>query len=502
MVDFHAVGQALDLLFQSFGPWIVVPPGLIIGLVFAAIPGLQTSTAMAVFLPGTLYMSFLEAMLFLTSIFTGAMFGGSISAILMNIPGTSSCVATTFDGYPMARKGLHNEALGVALGASCAGAAGGTLLLFLLIQPISTVVLKLGPSEMFIVILWGLTLIGTLRGKFIMRGVLAGVFGLLIATIGMSANSALRGTMGSPYLLDGIPWVPGLIGLFAASELFNIAEKPYLVESEEARRLSFKRIFKGALQSFRYPMVILRGSVIGTLIGAVPGVGSSVANLVSYAETKRHAEDADTFGTGNPKGVAASESANSSSEGGSMATLLALGLPGGGGTAVMLAAFMMHNITGGPRFIREQTDIVYAIIIGMFAEIVLLFIIGILLIHILSSIVKVPLRYLVPSVLVVSVLGAYALEGNFIGPLTVFIFGALGWILRRYEYPVAGCAVGLILGKMAEGELLRTYQISGGEFFDYLLTRPIALVFIALLLASIFWEPLKRKAMAMRRRPA
>lgn len=499
MIDFHAVGQALDLLFQSVGPWIVVPPGLIIGLVFAAIPGLQTSTAMAVFLPGTLYMGFLEAMLFLTSIFTGAMFGGSISAILMNIPGTSSCVATTFDGYPMARKGLHNEALGLALGASCAGSAGGTLLLFLLIQPISIAVLKLGPSEMFIVILWGLTLIGTLRGKFIMRGVLAGVFGLLIATIGMSANSALRGTMGSPYLLDGIPWVPGLIGLFAASELFNIAEKPYLVESEEARRLSFKRIFKGALQSFRYPGILIRGSLIGTLIGAVPGVGSSVANLVSYAETKRRAKDADTFGSGNPKGVIASESANSSSEGGSMATLLALGLPGGGGTAVMLAAFMMHNITGGPRFIREQTDVVYAIIIGMFIEIVLLFIVGILLIHLLSSIVKVPLRYLVPSVLVVSVLGAYALEGNFIGPLTVFIFGALGWVLRRYEYPVAGAAVGLILGKMAEGELLRTYQISGGQF-EYLLTRPITLTFIVLLLFSLFWEPLKKRVIGMKRK--
>lgn len=496
MIDFQAVSQALDLLFHSLEPWIVVPPGLIIGLVFAAIPGLQTSTAMAVFLPGTLYMGFLEAMLFLTSIFTGAMFGGSISAILMNIPGTSSCVATTFDGYPMARKGEHNEALGIALSSSCTGAAGGTLLLFLLIQPISMAVLKLGPSEMFIVILWGLTLIGTLRGKFMLRGVLAGVFGLLIATIGMSANSALRGTMGSPYLLDGIPWVPGLIGLFAASELFNIAEKPYLVESEEARRLSFRRILKGTLRSFRYPLILARGSLIGTLIGAVPGVGSSVANLVSYAETKRHAKDADTFGSGNPKGVVASESANSSSEGGSMATLLALGLPGGGGTAVMLAAFMMHNITGGPRFIREQTDVVYAIIIGMSVEIVLLFIIGILLIHVLSSIVKVPLRYLVPSVLVVSVLGAYALEGSFIGPLTVFIFGALGWVLRRYEYPVAGAAVGLILGKMAEGELLRTYQISGGELIDYVLTRPITLVFIVLLLISVFWEPLKKKAVA------
>jgi len=497
MIDMHALGQALHLLFHSFAPWMVVIPGLVIGLVFAAVPGLQISTAMAVFLPATLYMDFLQAMLFLTAIFTAGSFGGSVSAILMNIPGTSSCVATTFDGYPMARKGLHNEALGLALGSSCFGVAMGYIILFLLVQPLSTAVLKLGPSEMFVVVLWGLTLIATLRGKYMARGILAGTFGLLIATIGMSTNSAIRGTFGSPFLLDGIPWVPGLIGLFAASELFNLVEKPYLVESEDARRLSFARILKGFASTFKYPKVLLRGGIIGTLIGAVPGVGSSVANLVSYAETRRRAPDADTFGTGNPKGVVAAESANSSAEGGSIGTLLALGLPGGGGTAVMMAAFMMHNITGGPRFIREQTDIVYGIIIGNFIQVFLLVGVGLLFIHLLSSIVKVPLRFLVPSVLVLSTLGAFALEGSIVGPIAVWVFGALGWLLRRYDYPVAGAAVGLILGKMAEGELLRTYQISGGDI-GYLFGRPITMVFAALLLLSLFWEPMKARFLARR----
>ncbi len=491
MINTLALGQALELLFSSFHPWIVVVPGLIVGLVFGAVPGLQISTAMAVFLPATLYMSFLQAMLFLTSIFTGGAFGGSVSAILMNIPGTSSCVATTFDGYPMARKGLHNEALGLALGASTIGVAMSYIILFLLIEPLSFAVLKLGPSEMFVVVLWGLTLIATLRGRYMARGILAGVFGLLIATIGMSANSALRGTMGIVHLLDGVPWIPGIVGLFAASELFGLVESRYLIDSEKARRLSFRRILAGFRQTFSYHAVYLRGGLIGTLIGAVPGVGSSVANLVSYAETRRRAKDADTFGHGNPKGVVAAESANSSAEGGSMGTLLALGLPGGGGTAVMLAAFSMHNITGGPRFIREQTDIVYSIIIANFVQVFLLVIVGLMFIHLLSAIVKVPLRFLIPSVLVLATFGAYGLTGNMAGPVTLFIFGTLGWVLRRYDYPVAATAIGLILGKMAEGELLRTYQISGGRF-EYFLGRPITLVFLALLLASLFSSPVMR----------
>ncbi len=497
MIDLFAFNKALALLFHTYTPWIVIFPGLVIGLVFGAIPGLQISTAMAIFLPITLFMDFVPAMIFLTSIFTGGGFGGSVSAILMNIPGTSSCVATTFDGYPMAKKGQHNEALGLALGSSCFGCAMGYIVLFLLIQPISKAVLKLGPTEMFVIVVWGLTLIASLSGKNLVRGLIAGVFGVLIATIGMGATSALRGTLGSPYLLDGVPWVPGIIGLFAVSELLSLTEKPYLVESEEARRLSFRSILKGFRNTFRHLGIVIRGSFIGTLIGAIPGIGSSVANLVSYSETQRRARDSDTFGKGNPKGVAAAESANSSSEGGSMATLLALGVPGGGGTAVMLAAFMMHNITGGPRFIREQTDIVYAIIISNFFQVIFLAIIGLFFIHFLSSIVKVPLRYLVPSVLVLTTLGAYGLQGNIVGPLTVFIFGAFGWLLRRYDYPVAPMAIGLILGKMAEGELLRSYQISGGRL-SYLLGRPITMIFVALLLISLFSGPLL-KALKKRR---
>ncbi|MDX1356302.1 MAG: tripartite tricarboxylate transporter permease, partial [Halomonas venusta] len=378
MIDFGAVGQSLDLLFSSFGPWLVVVPGIVLGLIFGATPGLQISMAMAIFLPMTMYMDFIQAMLFLTAIFTGGSFGAGIPAILMNIPGTSSAIATAFDGYPMARKGQHNQALGVALASSVVGALMGYIVLFFMIQPLSYLVLRLGPAEMFVVILWGMTLIASLKGEQVLKGLIAGFVGLLVGTIGFSEIGLARGTMGQTYLLDGVPVIPAMMGMFAASELFKLANKGFIVESADARKVKVSEIFEGCRMAMRYPVVMIRGGLIGVLVGAVPGVGSSVSNLLSYIETKRRDQDPDSFGKGNPKGVVASEAANSSSEGGSMATLLALGIPGGGATAVMLAAFAMHNITGGPQFIRQQTDVVYAIIFANFAQVFLLVIIGLL----------------------------------------------------------------------------------------------------------------------------
>ena len=485
MLDFPALGAGLSLLFSSFSPWMVVIPGILIGLTFGAIPGLQISMAMAIFLPMTLYMDFMQAMLFLTSIFTGGGFGGSIPAILMNIPGTSSAISTAFDGYPMSRKGQHNTALGIALGASCFGVLIGYSALLLLIRPVSELVLKMGPAEMSAVILWGILLIASLSGKQLLKGAIAGLTGLMLGTIGYSEAGVPRGTLGSDFLLDGIPVIPAMMGMFAASELFRAVNSQYLVADAAARKVSVGQIFAGFRKALSYPWIILRGSLIGIFVGAVPGVGSSVANLLSYIETRRGDRDPESFGKGNPAGVVASESANSTSEAGSMATLLALGIPGGGATAVMLAAFTMHNITGGPQFIREQTDIVYAIILANLAQAFLLILLGLLYIPILANVIKAPMRYLVPSVLVLAVCGAYGLIGSLAGPITVMVFALLGWVFKRYGYSVPACVVGLLLGGMADESLIYSYQISGGQW-SYLLERPVAMAFIALLVLSLF----------------
>lgn len=479
------------MLFSSPSPWLVVVPGILIGLIFGAIPGLQISMAMAIFLPMTLYMDFMHAMLFLTAIFTGGSFGGSIPAILINIPGTSSAIATAFDGYPMSKNGQHNAALGIALASSCIGVIAGYAMLFLLIEPISEFVLKVGPAEMTAVILWGITLIGSLSSSSVLKGAISGLVGLLIGTIGYSEAGVARGTFGSAYLLDGIPVIPAMIGMFAAAELFRLSKTTYLIEDSTARFVSVRGILVGFRLAFTHPWILLRGSLIGVFIGSIPGVGSSVANLVSYSVTKQRSKDPESFGKGNPTGVVASEAANSTSEAGSMATLLALGIPGGGATAVMLAAFAMHNITGGPQFIREETEIVYAIIIANFGQAILLIGLGLMLIPLLANVIKVPMTYLVPSVLVVAVFGAFGLTGDLSGPVTVLSFSVIGWLFKRFQYSVPAAVVGILLGGMAEESVIYSYQISGGQW-SYLLERPIALVILVLLALSLFGNKLIR----------
>jgi putative tricarboxylic transport membrane protein len=500
MIDGEAAARALNLLMSDPVAWLVVPPGILAGLVFGAIPGLSTSIAMAILLPITLYMDFLPAILFLTAIFTGGGFGASIPAILMNIPGTSAAVATTFDGYPMARRGEHNQAMGLALAASTVGAFVGYLVLLIFIGPIAGLVLRLGPSEMLVVAIWGLSLIAILQDRHFGRGLFAGFLGLTLGLIGYSQLGIIRGTAGSAYLLDGVPAIPALIGMFAASEIFNLIRTDYLVADPEKRRLSFWGVVGGIRQALRFPGLLVRGGLIGTIIGAVPGVGSSVSNLIAYADAKRRLGHNGTFGQGDPRGVVAPEAANSSSEGGSMATLLALGIPGGAGTAVMLAAFSMHNITGGPRFLNQNTDLVYAIIFGNFIQVILLMIIGLGFIFVASSIVKVPLRYLIPSVMVLAFMGAYAHTGNVAGPITVAVFAVIGWIMRRYHYPVAATVIGLLLANMIEGELLRTYQLASGRIVTHLADRPVTILLLAIFFLSLL-VPLVRSIRRGRQEP-
>lgn len=494
MIDLAAAGSAVTILATSLAAWIWVIPGLLIGLVFGAMPGISVTMALALVLPATLYMDFLPAIIFLTSVYTGAGFGGSVPAVLMNIPGTPSAVATTFDGYPMARQGRHNEALGLALVASCLGVLASYVILFLLVQPLAELVLRIGPFEMAAIAIWGMVLLGSLGGSSLSRGLFAAGIGILLGTVGMNTAGYLRGTANIPELLDGIPTIPAMVGLLAASQLFGLVNTTFLVEAEEDRKISLRRIVAGGLMTLRYPRTLVRGSMIGVFIGAAPGVGSSIANLLSYAETRRSAADRESFGKGNPEGVIASESANSSSEGGSMATMLALGLPGGGATAILLAAFAMHNVVGGPRFMDQNRDIVYAIILSNFAQAVLLLFVGTAFVFAASSIVRLPLRFLIPCVLVMATMGSFAMEGSIAGPMTLFVFAVLGWLMSSAGYPVAAVVVGLLLGRLIETELLRAWQLAGGDAAE-ILNHPWAIVILVLMFASLgfsMWQDRRR----------
>lgn len=491
VLDLGSMLSAFNLLFGDMTNWLVIIPGMILGLTFAAIPGLTGSMAMAIVLPATFYMDFIPAILLLSAIFTGGNFGGAVPAVLINIPGCPAAVATTFDGYPMCLQGKHNEALGIALSASCAGSFLSYIILLFAARPLGRLVMFLGPTEMFMIILWGLTLIASLSGRSVLRGLLAGLFGILVGTIGFSGQGVIRGTLGIPYLLDGIPPVPAMIGLFASAEFFYLMDAKYIITNEAFRKLSLSRIFDGITFPFRKEKIaLLRGSIVGILIGACPGVGSAVACLVSYNQGRRTDKHPETFGKGNPKGVVVAESADSSSEGGSMATMFSLGIPGSGATAMMLAVFAMHNVTGGPRFMAVHMDWVYAIIFSNFGQVFLLFVMGLLLIYSAASIVTIPTMIIIPTITVLAFLGAFALTNSFYGPVVMLVFAVIGWWMKRYDYSAPAAVVGIILGRIADNELLRSYQLGGGDL-TILFTRPISGGLFLMIVLLLFYSAIK-----------
>ena len=252
----------------------------------------------------------------------------------------------------------------------------------------------------------------------------------------------------------------------------------------------YARLPRGMLNALHHPVVILRGLIIGATVGGLPGVGAAICNLLSYAETRRGDKHPESYGTGNPKGVIAAEAGNASSEAGSMATLLALGIPGGASSAVMLAALSLHDVTGGPQFLASSMDIVYAIILNNFAQGAVMLVLGLGLIGLMANVIRIPVRVLIPVILVLATFGSYSFSGNIVGPIAMVVFGLLGWFMQRHDYSVPACVVGLILGGKVETTLLQTYQISGGGQIGYFLGRPIALLLLALLLFSLFSRPI------------
>ena len=288
-----------------------------------------------------------------------------------------------------------------------------------------------------------------------------------------------------------------MIGLLAAGQLLNLVTKDYLIEVEKGRDVSLRRILIGCRNTLKYPAVLARGTIIGIILGMVPGTGSAVTNLISYAETKRASKDSESFGKGNPKGVIAAESAVASGESGSMATMLALGIPGHGAVAVLLAAFTMHNVVPGPSLVRNQMDLIYAIIMSNLVQAVALLGVGILFIYAASHVVRVRSRYVLPIVFAFAIMGIYSVDGTTSGPITMFVFTLIGVAMIRYKYPVSATVVGILLGRMLETQSILTHQISGGSF-AYVLERPAAIVLMVIMALSLISTALSKRRQSRR----
>jgi len=479
MIEWSAFFQGAELLLFWQVP-LVMLAGVFFGILCGAIPGFSSSMAVAVLISVTYSMDPLVAMVFLASTYVGAIYGGSITAILLNAPGTPGAAATAFDGYEMTKKGKANEALGLALGSSCVGGTISYFLLLLAMYPIAAFAVKFGSSEMFLLAIFGLTIIGSLRSESFSKTLLAGLFGVFISTVGTAPTGGMRATFGIPWLMDGIPVIPSIIGFFAFSELFYMINKEFVTEDRETKR-DIKEIIKGTLKPFRYPKNLIRSSLIGTFIGAVPAAGATVASFVSYNYAKQGSKNPSSFGKGNPEGVIACETSNNASTGGALTTMFALGIPGSGTTAMMLGALMLHGLQPGPRLFMYQMPLVYAIIIALFLSQIVMYVMGVGFSYSLSGILKVSTKILVPTIAVLCTVGSFALRNSLFDVGLMFTFGIIGWIMKENEYPTIAVVLGIILGPIADSELIRTAIRFRGDFLIFF-KRPIS---IGLIIATV-----------------
>ncbi len=479
-------------LFESFSiglsvlmgwkPVVIIIIGVIVGILAGAMPGLSPSTAVALLVPFSYTMEPALALILLTSIYIASNYGGSITAVLINTPGTPSAAVTAMDGYPLTQQGKAGKGLGTALIASTIGGAVGVAILILFAVPLARIALKFSPADYFALALFGLATVASMGRGNVLKSLVAILFGLMIKNIGIDPISGVsRFTFGSDQLYDGFTLIPALIGLFAVSVVFAKMETwtgaDRVLDKVDNKLPSFKEFMK-------IKMTILRSSVIGTIIGIFPGAGATIAAFISYDMAKKASRTPEEFGKGSLEGVAAAEGANSSSVGGALVPLLALGIPGSATDAVLLGAFMLHDLVPGPLLFQEHPDIVYGIFSALILANIIMLAIGVYGNRLFIKVVSVPEAIMYPLILAIAVIGSFAVSGSMFDVGACIAFGVIGWIFKRYGYPVAPIVLGIVLGKMVEENFRRAVMMDGYSVFYH-----DKLAFIVLLISflSFIW---------------
>ena len=472
--------------------------GALLGTIVGVLPGIGPVGGIAILLPLTFKLPPASAMIMLTAVYYGTMYGGSTTSILMNVPGEASSVVTSFDGYAMAQQGRAGPALAIAaVGSFIAGTLSIIALTFF--SPLlASWGLTFGPPEYFGLMLFGLSAVSSLAGDSLVKALLSMGFGLMLATVGTDLVTGVpRFTFGIPYLLDGIDFVVVVIGLFAISEV--------LVSIEEARgevRVPIKigRIWlsvKDLLESF---WAIVRGSVIGFYIGILPAAGATIASFLSYSVEKQLARDPSTFGKGDIRGVASPESANNAAAVGNMIPMLTLGIPGSSTTALMLGALLVLNVVPGPLLFQDHPDVVWGLVASMYVSNLILLILNLPLVGLFVRILYVPERLLLPLIVAICVIGTYAVNFSVFDLQVMALLSLVAYYMRRNDYPLGPAILGLVLGDLMEQNLRRSLIMSrtGAMIF---FTRPFTAVLIALSVLSIL-APALLRVLRPRHRPA
>lgn len=480
----EAYGSAIAYLFGNPSSFLLIIFSVVWGIAFGSVPGLTGIVGVALLIPFTFVFDPTAGLLLLSGVYVGSTFGGSISAILFNTPGSPEAACTALDGYPMAKKGQAGKALGIALASSAIGGIFGTIVLMLLAPPMAQFALNFGPPEYFALAVLGITAISAIGGGSVLKGLVAGLLGLGIATVGLDPITGTeRYTFGNLSLLTGISFVPAIIGTFALAEVLQRAGERTST-ADVITDVSTKLPSMKEFLATRY--TLLRSSSIGAFIGVLPGVGATTAAFISYSEAVRWSKRPQDFGTGVAEGIAAPESANNSAVGGSMIPLLALGIPGSATTAVMLGGLTIHGIIPGPLLMETNTQLVYTVFIGMFIANILMLVFGIRAARYFALVLKAPYALVGPAIVVLCMTGVYALNSNIVDVGVMLAMGAFGFLLRKLKYPIASFVIGLVLGPIAERSLRQGLVISDYDYWDFV-SRPITAVLLIASLVSLIY---------------
>lgn len=447
--------------------------GVTVGIIFGAVPGLTAVMAITLFLPVTYGMEAALGISLLAALYIGATSGGLISAILLKIPGTPSSVATCFEGHPMLEKGEGVKALGVGVVYSFIGTLLGVATLVFIAPPLAEIALQFGPHEYFSIAIFSLTLIATLSSGNMIRGIFSGAVGMACATVGLSPIDAVpRFEFGMSELSNGFAVLTVLIGLFAVSELFKVAETAHITEDAQVGKITMRNVrgFGFSLKEFFGQMPnCFRSSAIGIGVGILPGIGSGTSNILAYLVAKKQSKHPEKYGTGIIDGVVASESANNAGIGGALVPLMTLGIPGDAVTAMLLGGFMLHGITPGPMLFMTQGALVYTIFAALIVASFAMLVIEFYGLRIFAHLLNVPKHILMPVILVLCIVGAFGLNNRIFDIWTILLFGGVGYFFVKYSIAQAPFIIGFILGSMAETNFRRALQFLTVKFLALLL---------------------------------
>jgi putative tricarboxylic transport membrane protein len=453
--------------------------GTAAGIILGALPGVGTILSVTLFLPFTFALGAEQALILLGGVFGGAVYGGSISAILINIPGTAASVVTSLDGYPLAKKGKAGYALGISTMSSALGGLVGTFALILISPLLAKIALQFGPREFFMLALMGIIMISRASPQDTLKGLVSGGLGLMIGTIGLSALSAYpRFTFGVQYFYGGVSLVPTVIGLFGFSEILMTLE---MSDADVSIEELSGGVLAGALYPFRKLVTLLKSIVLGIIIGAIPGVGGEVSNTIAYLEAKRASSHPETFGEGEPEGLVAAESANNASVSSSLIPMLTLGIPGSAVAALFSGALLIHGLKPGLSFFTNNPDILGAFFGGLIIANIMLLILGLLGAPLWAKAIKVSRQYLLPAITLLCLTGAFAVHNSIADMVYAFILGFIGYVMRRGGYSIPCLLIGFVMGGITEEAFGQGMLIGRGSGW-YFLQSPWA---VAFLLASV-----------------